>query len=1505
MTGAFTACASGVVLVDNGVSRCRVVANEGAPPAVEFGAREIAKYLGKATGAKVEAGTRRADGDGLCQVEVRVDASLPEESYAIDVDGKDVSVRGADARGVLYGCYELLKRWAGMRWLAPGEDGEYCVLGGNTVEIPVGKYAHGPDLKWRTYSIATDEDFLWCARNNMQANLSWRNFSKDGTSPRDRRLMELAVYGQGRSGHCLTRLLCHDSEDPKKLFAEHPEYFCLVKGKRVLSGLACYGPNPCTSNPEVLDRMAETVLMILDHPHGNEAATVTIGNDDSMQWCECEACKALDPAETASDGKRRRADRYWRMVNEIARRVWAKRPDAKLGGWAYQDFWKPPLKVKPDSRLSLVISFNNQCWRHSIDDPECDVNRDLAALYRMWKPLKMRLVVNRNEFHCEGCPGGTFSPVERTLAGNFAQSEALRCDGHSFAGQGPFPDPLPWEAKSPDRYPPYGGKNMRWWACWQAHYMAARLMWDRSRDFAAELEEANSLMYGSAWQGGMKEFRETLVKAFYATPGCQRWPDSISIAKCLDVPGAEKKLRASLARALEGAAKDPDPRVLNNVRRVEFIFGRTWLLEREKYLRAHREYEFFALTNGWNRAVPITVAENVYLKGAYDEDALRLKVYSKAPIEIVARRPGLTPAERRIVARERDVKISAKDLGGKFLDGTSVLFETCGKTLAVTLRPRARVWSTSMRELPVWLDGALDRVDPKTGGPAGWSNPKGAAKSVLYEGSESNRFARLGVDASEIGNAYYLPAVRAGGYRITCRARGKGRFRMWCASYRHVGGIDGYNAIVDGTAKAEEKALGDEWKTYSLVTKSVGAEMELLSIRFFRVGDGEFDIDDVYVEPLDTRALRYVNIVPLNPGHVDFTVSEARRQVSLGIREFAACLSYGPQCLPPGDLLPKYAEAFRAFKAGLAGTGAKAGVLIQSTQGHAARMADVPWQRVVTADGGQGARLCLLDPGFRAYILDTVRSICREKPAFLLVDDDFGPRGGEGFCPLHAALYNKETGESRDGLQWGAFMRGAALDDPLRGKIESLRLRVPVDFACAVREAIDSVDPSIRCGYCLPGAGAGFARDVALAFAGPGTRPFMRFNNAVYGMNPPNVLLGQLRTVRRLCEHFDGVDEFLAENDTWPHNYWSESAKMFSAHLLLGVLHGLDGGKLWMSEFDSPADVGSQARYERAFRDGLWKRQALYDVIRTEGPQFHGTTAFVNLPPRLSDPVKPETPGYASGLDDVFGPMGFPCNFAKSGLTHPHDVYVLVRNSVDLLSDHEIEQVLSHRAFVDSQGAKALVRRGFGGDLCVEVSDYAPEDTFNFEVFADGEELAMQSDGTNVRLEAASGAETLSRFVRVDRVHGGRVELGAGLTLGRNARGGLVMVAGWTYDCRGWNRWNKYLRPVRKERLVKAIDRLAGGVMPYVCVEDNHAQSSYATLADGSELVVVTNLGGDDWADLALRRGSPPKAASRLDDRGEWQRVQFSWKDNVVTFRTGPVRPLEPQVLRVLPKAAR
>ena len=873
LLSAVLACANcrsapSVILVDNGVARCHIIVEKDAPPSADFGAREIAKYFGKASGAEVKVGEEvKVEGqERSIPIFIGVDAKLPEEGFEINVTAEKVTVTGADARGVLYGCYEVLKRWAGMRWLVPGDDGEYCVLGGRTIAAPVGRIAMKPATAVRKYGVATDEDLLWSARNNMQSALSWKHFGGPGGAD-TRRLEERAVYGTGMSGHCLTRLMCNYGDDPKKLFAEHPEYFCLVKGERKMSGLAGYGPNPCTSNPEVLDRIANTIVRIASQPHGNEDS-VTIGNDDSMQWCECENCTRLDVPE-AKKTRGARSDRYWWTVNEIARRVWAQKPDAKLGAWAYQDFWFPPVRVKPDPRLVLTISYNNQCWRHSMGDPDCPENVEMAKIFAMWRPFGFKTIVNRNEFTCEGCPGGTFAPVSRVVTESLRQAAVTGCNGHTWAARGPFPDPLPWEAKHPERYPPYGGKNLKWYACWQAMYAIARQGWDPSRDLSAEEEEANRLYYGKAWEGGLKEFRATLEKAYFGTPFCITWPDQHKIGRVLDSPGAEAALADSLARAL--AAAD-DPRALKHVKDVEEIFACTWTREHEAWLKSYREADFLANQDPL-AGQAVRLGRKTYVQGAYDRKGVDLVVTAFEPrpgerIAVRVVRPDLTNGvyrSIRAVATPASAapallrfRASAEALGAPVLDGTILRLEVVradGKAdgrlkTFVRCRPTPAVNCSFRRTFPVWQNWSLDALGPK-GTPIGWTLPKEGFEVLLHEGSATNRYVRLGEGAPEIGQGYYLPATARRSHRVVARVRGKGTVRFWTSSYRHVGGVNGYNAIVEGSAKSKVFTLTDDWRTLSLETESVGAEEEMISVRFFRGKGATLDLDDAYVVPLE------------------------------------------------------------------------------------------------------------------------------------------------------------------------------------------------------------------------------------------------------------------------------------------------------------------------------------------------------------------------------------------------------------------------------------------------------------------------------------------------------------------------------------------------------------------------------------------------------------------------------------------------------------------------------
>ena len=127
--------AQDVTLVEDGVAKCRVEIPAKPSATESFLAKEIAKYVEISTGAKIEA--ERRGGESCYPIELRTDAALKPESFVIETRADGMTISGGDDLGLLYGAYELLKRHFGMRWLIPGEEGEYCVLKGKTVRVPV------------------------------------------------------------------------------------------------------------------------------------------------------------------------------------------------------------------------------------------------------------------------------------------------------------------------------------------------------------------------------------------------------------------------------------------------------------------------------------------------------------------------------------------------------------------------------------------------------------------------------------------------------------------------------------------------------------------------------------------------------------------------------------------------------------------------------------------------------------------------------------------------------------------------------------------------------------------------------------------------------------------------------------------------------------------------------------------------------------------------------------------------------------------------------------------------------------------------------------------------------------------------------------------------------------------------------------------------------------------------------------------------------------------------
>jgi hypothetical protein len=602
-------------LIKDAKVACQIVVSDDAKPPVKRGARELSEYLSKiSSSAAPEISTKpskklhniyvcevsdqkTAAAAGITKADItRFDDYLYDDGYAIVSSSNGLYIVGANDRGALSGCYDVLKRYAGVRWLFPGADGEYWAHR-PTIVVPQVRIIEKPEMRLRYATIYGEDTLLWQARNRMQNSAFpgglMYNPKRPDLDSRANLFRSLGCRGKGIAGHVMSALMFGKNwgttkperlEFAKRFFEKHPEWFPLVDGKRFIGSVSNESsPNPCLSNPALLEHMASNLISKISGEFGAQTY-VMLGNNDTTVWCECDNCRALDCPETIGT-KGERSDRYWWVVNELSRRVWKVIPDARIAGWCYQDFWYPPRRVKPDKRLGVMISYNNQCWRHSVTDPKCMANSEMAKIYREWKKLEMPVIFNRDEIACEGSPGSDLLPCESVLRDSIRAYKSIGCAGSSLVIHPPFPEYMAWSKN----FPPFYGKAWWWHSMWQCCYIAAELMWNPNADYDSIYEEINSLYYGKGWDGGLREFRKLQEKAFFAADGCIGWGQGAPLGKSLDLPGSEEKLQALLKKALAAAATDPDPRALKHVERFRDIFEMTWIKERKKYLESYRE----------------------------------------------------------------------------------------------------------------------------------------------------------------------------------------------------------------------------------------------------------------------------------------------------------------------------------------------------------------------------------------------------------------------------------------------------------------------------------------------------------------------------------------------------------------------------------------------------------------------------------------------------------------------------------------------------------------------------------------------------------------------------------------------------------------------------------------------------------------------------------------------------------------------------------------------------
>ena len=200
--------------------------------------------------------------------------------------------------GSVRGVVEFCEKFLDTRFLWPGETGtDYVKL--SQFRVPAGVIrSRPPRFKLAAGSYPSYLDICYDYALGWFGRGSWQ------------------VFG----GHSIRNL------GSEKLFKAHPEYFALIKGRRMKGSFSHY----CLSNPGVLNLYAEIIRKCLD----DGAEVYEVGMDDCYQPCECKKCRAMHPDP---------GERIWIFYRKLAEKIAASHPEKTLLLLSYDKTVRPPV----------------------------------------------------------------------------------------------------------------------------------------------------------------------------------------------------------------------------------------------------------------------------------------------------------------------------------------------------------------------------------------------------------------------------------------------------------------------------------------------------------------------------------------------------------------------------------------------------------------------------------------------------------------------------------------------------------------------------------------------------------------------------------------------------------------------------------------------------------------------------------------------------------------------------------------------------------------------------------------------------------------------------------------------------------------------------------------------------------------------------------------------------------------------------------------------------------
>jgi hypothetical protein len=284
--------------------------------------------------------------------------TMGEEGFAIDVASDKIAIYGGRPRGTLYGVYEFFEKYCRVRYLT--HDHTFFPSAGKEPDFQIKgcSYRYNPPFAFR---------WSYYGETNLHPAFAAQLHTNTVGGPEEFG----GITGYRLVGHNVAYLV-----PPAVYGKEHPEYYALVNGRRVLE-MQGGGPQLCMTNPDVLEIVVKATLDAIEK--NPEIKNFNVAQMDNSGYCTCEACAAIDAREESHAGA------TLAFVNAVAERVAKTHPEVLIGTYAYQYTRKPPKTIQARDNVLIQLCSIECCDFHAINDPSCSLNQEFCQDMNGWK----------------------------------------------------------------------------------------------------------------------------------------------------------------------------------------------------------------------------------------------------------------------------------------------------------------------------------------------------------------------------------------------------------------------------------------------------------------------------------------------------------------------------------------------------------------------------------------------------------------------------------------------------------------------------------------------------------------------------------------------------------------------------------------------------------------------------------------------------------------------------------------------------------------------------------------------------------------------------------------------------------------------------------------------------------------------------------------------------------------------------------------------------------------